>query len=68
MRVNNYDIPAVFLTNAVLQKFREVEEFIDQESRDFNPYRVPLTANDILQACKERFGLKACCNLEFNIH
>jgi hypothetical protein len=68
MRVNTYDIPAVFLSDAVLRKFREVEEFIDQESRDFNPYRRPLTADELLQVTKKKFGLKACSNVEFWVH
>jgi hypothetical protein len=67
-RVNNYDIPAVFLSDAVLRKFREVEEFIEQESRDFNPYRVPLTAHELLQVAKDKFGLAMCSNVEFHIH
>jgi hypothetical protein len=67
-RVDTYGIPAVFITDALLQKFREVEEFLEQEALDFNPYRRPLIAHELLQVAKEKFGLAMCSNVEFHIH
>jgi hypothetical protein len=68
MRANHYDIPAVFLSDAVFEKFREVEQFIEREARDMNPYKVQLSADELLEAAKNKFGLKACSNVEFWIH
>ena len=62
------DIPAVFLSDAMREKFREVEEFIDHEPRDMNPYKVQLSAHELLEAAKNKFGLKACSEVEFWIH
>jgi hypothetical protein len=55
-------MPVFFCSNPEMQKFCEEEAF------DFNPYKVQLTACELLQVCKERFGLRACYDFEFWIH
>lgn len=64
MREIHLGTPACFYSPLGLAAF----EFIDDEMRNFNPYRVQLTARELFAAAKQRFGLAAVDGLEFWIH
>jgi hypothetical protein len=45
-----------------------VQAFVAERVRDFNPYRVPETARDVLQAARVQFGDLNCFWLEIQPH
>ena len=46
----------------------EVFQFIDREARDFNPYRIALTAEEVLHAARHRYGDLRCETVLFWTH
>jgi hypothetical protein len=46
----------------------DVQAFVAERIRDFNPYRVPETMRDVLDAAVSKFGLWNCFYVEIRPH
>jgi hypothetical protein len=46
----------------------DVQRFVEQRVRDFNPFRIPETSRDILDAAIARFGLLPCFYFAIRMH
>jgi hypothetical protein len=46
----------------------EVQAFVDERVWDFNPFRIPETSRDILDAAIIEFGLLPCFYFEIRLH
>jgi hypothetical protein len=46
----------------------DVQAFVEQRVRNFNPFRIPETSRDILDAAIAQFGLLPCFYFEIMLH
>jgi hypothetical protein len=46
----------------------DVQRFVEQRMRNFNPFRIPETSRDILDAAIAQFGLLPCFYFEIMLH
>ena len=59
MPITNTEIPGFFCSDPDVQRFCEIE------ARDMSPYKRQLSARQLFEAARARFGDYRCWDLEF---